>query len=780
MSAPRDNAQGRRIELVLEQINSLPTLPAVASRLLRASSSEDADFKEIVRIIESDPSMTAKLLGLCRQADRARAEDITTVERAVVFLGFEAVRAAALSVNIYDLMAGTPQRTVTDGSLDRKAFWRYSIAVACAAEAISREHRDPRLPKPTEAFVCGLLHGLGVLALEYVLPRAYARVLEVAQQTGMDLSPVERRLLGVDHHTAGRRLAERWGLPSLIHDSVWLTGMRYDALPDIPNRRAVGMLNVAVAIARQMHLGHSGDAGLPADPASVAREVGLTPSRIDGIRANLHVAVAERAAALGIEEPECHSLLLESISEANHALDRLRAVGAAKAAQADRHARFHAEIATFQRSCMEIGASADVAGAVARSAGRMLGAQFVAVLREDEGASGWEARTFALTAGSDGVPDWRAGEAVFIDSSAAPQGSLPTLRTASQTWGVDGKVGEAWEWVLTAIGAGQRSLRALSAPMKAGSTAAVLFGAPPNSGDAGRASLDPLLLTWGAALAASAHSDAARRLSERLAEASRDSADLREQLSEAEALRRVAMLAAGAVSEMAKPITVIRSRAEVLAEKTQQQRDLRALEAIQAAANRLDALMQTMRLFAEPPAPKRVPLNLRTLLGRAMREASRRVPPDPRRLQPPRVRLVIDDNLPAVVADGDHVANAVVELVANALESDQAKSIEVHAQAGVEPTQVLIIVTDDGQGMTRDELRKAFEPFALQKKATPRKSLGLLTAKRLASLNGGDLVVRSEVGQGVMAILTLPADGAAVVPPPEDVFDESGPEAQAA
>lgn len=178
--------------------------------------------------------------------------------------------------------------------------------------------------------------------------------------------------------------------------------------------------------------------------------------------------------------------------------------------------------------------------------------------------------------------------------------------------------------------------------------------------------------------------------------------------------------------------------------------------------------MNTMRLFAEPPSPVRAPLSLRSLLGRAMREASRRVPPDPRRLQQPKVRLVIDDGLPVVVADTDHVANAVTELVANALESEQAKTIEVHAQAGSDASHVLIVVTDDGAGMSREEIRKAFEPFALQKKSTPRKSLGLLTAKRLATLNDGDLVVRSEPGQGVVAILTLPADVAAIAPEDED------------
>ncbi|QYU68447.1 HDOD domain-containing protein [Leptolyngbya sp. 15MV] len=59
-----------QIETILRQVESLPTLPTIATRLLSISSLDDADLDQLVEIIESDPTLTARLLGLCRSAEK--------------------------------------------------------------------------------------------------------------------------------------------------------------------------------------------------------------------------------------------------------------------------------------------------------------------------------------------------------------------------------------------------------------------------------------------------------------------------------------------------------------------------------------------------------------------------------------------------------------------------------------------------------------------------------------------------------------------------------------
>ncbi len=190
----------RRIELILRQIDSLPTLPVIATRLLSLTASDDARAGEVIDLVSADPPLTAKVLSLCRRADRGVGDAPLTIERAVLLLGFNAIRNAVLSVKVFELfqaadegaglgsrmhqaetgaMAGArarpgPEVSEPSPTFDRVAFWSHSLAVAILAEQIAAAHpRDQEL-QADEAFVCGLLHDVGKLALDHVLPKAFA------------------------------------------------------------------------------------------------------------------------------------------------------------------------------------------------------------------------------------------------------------------------------------------------------------------------------------------------------------------------------------------------------------------------------------------------------------------------------------------------------------------------------------------------------------------------------------------------------------------------------
>src|SRR5947208_1896532 len=73
--------------------------------LLKAGS-EQSSARDIAEIIESDPSLTARILQLVHRADSGVRGDVTNVERAVVLLGFEAVRSAVLAITVFQTLAG--------------------------------------------------------------------------------------------------------------------------------------------------------------------------------------------------------------------------------------------------------------------------------------------------------------------------------------------------------------------------------------------------------------------------------------------------------------------------------------------------------------------------------------------------------------------------------------------------------------------------------------------------------------------------------------------------
>src|SRR2546430_12807104 len=101
-----DPVREKRVELILQQLEELPTLPAVALRVLEVTSREDSSAKDVVELISSDVALSARILELVHRADAGVRGDVSSIERAVVLLGFDAVRSAVLAVSVFDTFSG--------------------------------------------------------------------------------------------------------------------------------------------------------------------------------------------------------------------------------------------------------------------------------------------------------------------------------------------------------------------------------------------------------------------------------------------------------------------------------------------------------------------------------------------------------------------------------------------------------------------------------------------------------------------------------------------------
>src|SRR5207302_8394513 len=99
---------------------------------------------------------------------------------------------------------------------------------------------------PSEAFVCGLLHDLGKVALDAALPKSFDRVVEAADLLRSNIADLERSIIGLDHMVVGKRLAARWGLPTLLRECVWMHGQNPAALPTtVQNARLINLISLA-------------------------------------------------------------------------------------------------------------------------------------------------------------------------------------------------------------------------------------------------------------------------------------------------------------------------------------------------------------------------------------------------------------------------------------------------------------------------------------------------------------------------------------------------------
>jgi putative nucleotidyltransferase with HDIG domain len=197
------------IRLSVRQIRDLPTLPVVVSRVLEAANNTETTAIELGEIVAQDVSVSAKVLSLANSAFYGFSRRITTIQQAVVVLGFDTVRSLALSVSVFDTLS----QNTAPGSFDREAFWIHSIACGTASRLIAK---TLRLPDQETYFVAGLFHDLGKIILDTYF---HDRYIEVCQELERDPRPtylIEKELLEIDHAEVGGLLSARWKFPEIL------------------------------------------------------------------------------------------------------------------------------------------------------------------------------------------------------------------------------------------------------------------------------------------------------------------------------------------------------------------------------------------------------------------------------------------------------------------------------------------------------------------------------------------------------------------------------------
>lgn len=796
----------RQVDLILQSLDELPTLSPVAVRLLRLTGAHDADFDQIVRLIETDPSLTAKVLSMVRRASvgGAAVRTITTVKRAAVMLGLEAVQSAVLSVQVYELLRQAPgvdeRREAGLEAFDRAGFWKHSIAVGCAAELIAREASGSGV-SPEEAFVAGLLHDLGKLALDWVLPRTYDRVLRVASgESGraVALHVAERAAMGIDHHQAGKRLGERWSLPHQLQDAMWLHGQPPGAMPDMPHRALVGVVAVGNALAHRMLIGWSGDspalAGSSGAASAWAGELGLTGEGLSAVQQRLHDATAERCRVLGIGEETPAAMIVESITRANTRLARLHEQVRAQSRAATGAARALALITEFAGAERPGGTLSDTLGRIAQGWQHLTGKAPVAIVAQTRAGPG--------SAGGPGVraaEPWRFlrcdGSGAVVESLAIPAPVTPSgepldLRhTGGAGSGGRGEgdtgpgatLGNAFEmaqWLARRLGPGTPVSRLSTLTLASAlGPAAMIVHEPVESAAVSPQALATVTTVWAWAVGAAAQSEGARRVAENLAQTARELSETQARLAEAELMARLGEFTSGAAHEMNNPLTVISGRAQVLAERLKDPKHREDAAAIVRACDAMTDLVTQLHTVASPPMPRIGPVGLEAWARGVVAEARKRVGGLPAQDLPVRV-----DVYPAeadAAFDGAQIARATVELVANALQSQPKTGVTLRVRAGETGNgggvgaegggavsdrpdrQVLRVwVIDDGRGMSEYTRKHACDPFFSSLPAGRRPGLGLALAKRLIEASGGRLEFESTPDKGTTAGFALGGEGA--------------------
>lgn len=772
MRAVMSDLNAKRVDLLLQQLDQLPTLPAVAVRVLEATGDDDSSAKHVTQIIQNDPALSARILQLVHRADAGVRGEVTSVERAVVLLGYQAVRSAVLSLSVFQTFGPTQQ---SPGSkFSREEFWKHCIAVACCAELLALELKRAKLSiDPSEAFVCGLLHDVGKVALDAALPKSFSRVVEAADLLRGNIADVERQVIGVDHMVVGKRLAEQWQLPATLRDCIWLHGQLPEALPaTVRNARLVNLVTLADQLVREQHLGYSGNHTTAVPRESLMRAIGLSVDHVDSAMRALIEQIEPRAKALGLGEASGTDLYRQALTQANRELGRVTDQLAAKNRRLAIRSKFFEALSHFHGDLRPDAAPATVLQAIAQTACGVLDVGPVAAFSLPPGREYAEC-VIVGKAGDviqSGLADFASAEQ--LDDSIAGGSETASTRPFASLRSTPGDgpvrlVGSELEWLVSSVsprlGYEKRWWIGLEADGEV--IGGVVWGAA--DGEAQRLStqfdeLAALSGGWSLALRTCQIREESRTLSEQLAETNRQLQSAQSEILRSRTLITIGEVAAGAAHEMNNPLAVISGRSQLLASELSDPRQKSMAQLIADQSQRLSDMITDLMDFAKPTPPKPVVMDTAQLISRSLEQAKRRV-----ELADRQVEVTFGD-APAVVVDVDQVASAIAEAIANAVQATEPNGrIEIAAAHDAFGQRVVLSVSDDGCGMDESTLRHAFDPFFSAKKAGRRRGMGLSKAMRWVEASAGQMRLESRIGQGTRAVFLLPADssGRAIAPP---------------
>jgi putative nucleotidyltransferase with HDIG domain len=262
----------------------LPTMPQILMKLLQICQSDDADMVDIAKLIATDTALTARILGVANSAAYQREGNKSGLVFSINVLGLTMVKSLLISESVYQTfssMSGAAQ-------FDLSEFWQHALSTAVIARDLAKKMAYPQVE---EAYLAGLLHDVGRLALMSVAPSQYGSYFFSIDD--VQLCAAEMLEFQTDHTKTGAWIVERWNLDSFMADSV-----RY-------HHEERSSLQSAPPLIRIVHLAHwlaawPIDVPLPVDAGTLCN---VTPVDLESIRQRSAAQVEKSAAFIGVALP---------------------------------------------------------------------------------------------------------------------------------------------------------------------------------------------------------------------------------------------------------------------------------------------------------------------------------------------------------------------------------------------------------------------------------------------------------------------------------------------
>jgi putative nucleotidyltransferase with HDIG domain len=196
------------LDELLNKVNSsdISTIKSVVTSIIRIINDPDSTARDIEEIIQVDPPLTARVLKVANSVYYSPQNKISEIDQAVIWLGFNTLKELVLSQKVCEIFK---RNEVYDG-YSRPLLWRHCFAVALMGKMIYRREYGER---GENAYVAGLLHDIGIIAVDQFLQHDFKKVIKISNEKALNILEAEDSVWGFNHQDVGLGIADNWRLP---------------------------------------------------------------------------------------------------------------------------------------------------------------------------------------------------------------------------------------------------------------------------------------------------------------------------------------------------------------------------------------------------------------------------------------------------------------------------------------------------------------------------------------------------------------------------------------
>ena len=194
---------------LIRKAKEVPVMPPVATEVMKKAEDPDTNLPALAALISREAALVVRVLKIANSSFYSMPRKITTVQQAIVLLGYSTLRSVVVAAAIKDVFARF--------GLAERLLWEHAVAAGVASSLLAQHvgglARD-------EALVAGLLHDIGKLVMYAEAESKYQEVMRVVYADEADPVQAEIDVFGFDHTEVAELLLTKWRIPERLTGAI--------------------------------------------------------------------------------------------------------------------------------------------------------------------------------------------------------------------------------------------------------------------------------------------------------------------------------------------------------------------------------------------------------------------------------------------------------------------------------------------------------------------------------------------------------------------------------